>query len=68
MVVLNPQSGQVQFAKAFDTYQSSAELDKAIGKIADNSIVIAACQDDCVTNLSQSGKQLFRSMGSQQID
>jgi len=65
MVVLNPSDGKVQFAKAFDTYQSSVELDRAIEKIEDNSIVIAACQDDCVTNLSQSGKQLFRSMGSQ---
>ena len=68
MVVLDPASGKVELAKAFDTYESSVELDKVIPNIPESSIIIAACQDDCVSNLSQTGKNLFRRMGSQQID
>ena len=64
MVVLNPTSGKVQLAKAFDTYQSSNELDKVIPTISDSSIVIAACQDDCVTNLSIKAKQWLHDYGS----
>ena len=30
-------------------------------------IVIAACKDDCVTNLSEAGKQWFIDMGSEDI-
>ena len=39
-----------------------------MSKIPDGSIIIAACKDDCVTNLSQKVKSFFKAMGSINID
>lgn len=36
--------------------------------IEDGHIVIAACNDDCVTNLNHLGKQWFANMGSYEIN
>ena len=48
-----PENGYVLWAKVFDTYKTSEELDRFIhGAAAEGDIVIAACKDDCVTNLS----------------
>ena len=55
-------------AKAFDTYKSSVELQKFIDVgVPPRHMIIAACKDDCVTNLSQSCKQWFVDMGSDEI-
>lgn len=52
----------------FDTYKSSAQLDAFIASgIEEDFIVIAACKDDCVTNLSEAGKQWFAGLGSTEI-
>lgn len=57
IVVVDPSNGEVQFGKVFDTYKSSHELDSFISSpIDDGHIVVAACRDDCVTNLSSQAK------------
>lgn len=68
MVVINSSNGDFEVAKVFDTYKTSEELDQFIhGAAAEGDIVIAACKDDCVTNLSEKGKQWFADMGSTEI-
>ena len=54
IVVINPANGKTRFTRVFDTYKSSDELDKFItlNAIPLGYIIIAACKDDCVTNLS----------------
>lgn len=42
-------------SRVFDTYKSSEELEKFIDRkknLAEGSIVIAACKDECTSNLS----------------
>ena len=52
----------------FDTYKSSVLFDKFIKRtIPEGYIVIAACKDDCVTELSEEGKKWFEDMGSKLI-
>ena len=50
LVVINPSSGEVTFAKVFDTYESSLQLDDFIdsNSIASGNIVVIACKDECV--------------------
>ena len=68
LVIINPKSGQVESAKVFDTYKTSAALDELIrGGIPFGSIVVAACKDDCATNLSKYAKSWFAKMGSKEI-
>ena len=44
LVLVNRESGVVWFARVFDTYNSSDELDKLISQeFPKNTIVIAAC-------------------------
>ena len=57
IVVINTPYGTVEFAKVFDTYKSSAELDDFIDQgVPEHYIVVVACKDDCVTNLSNKAK------------
>lgn len=67
IVVIVPENGYVLWAKVFDTYKSSDEFDDSTHKIPEGYIVVAACKDDCVTKLSQYGKQWFANMGSVEI-
>ena len=50
--------GKVVFSKIFDTYKSCTQLDTFIKtqQFPPNSIIIAACKDDCSKNLSQTAK------------
>lgn len=68
IVVINPESGMVESAKAFDTYKSSEGLDKFLdtATIPDRHIVITACKDDCVTHLSDKAKRWLYNLGSTQ--
>lgn len=71
IAIINPlKGGKVEFAQIFDTYRSSEALDKFIdsNKLPDGIIVAAACQDDCVTKLSQNAREWFKWMGSTEID
>ena len=55
-------------AQVFDTYANSQSFDDFItNKVRDGLIIIAACKDDCVTNLSRKGKEFFAHMGSEDI-
>ena len=64
-MIINPARGQVEEAKVFDTYNSSAEFDKFIeNDIPDGYILVAACKDDCTKRLSQGAKAWFQKMGS----
>ena len=57
IVVINPSDGKVERSKVFDTYESSNEFDDFItDDIPLGCIVIAACKDECVTQLSTLGK------------
>ena len=70
IIVINPNDGEVEFGEVFDTYKSSFELDQFINfdVIPDGHIVVAACQDDCITALSETGKSWFSDMGSKEIN
>ena len=66
IVVVNPSNGRVELAQVFDTHRTSQQLEAALldAGIQDGSIVAAACQDDCVTQLSVKARSWFESMGS----
>ena len=58
-MVINPSSGKIVSARAFDTYKSSA-IDKFISKdIPEGNIVVAACKDECSTKMSKTLKLWF---------
>lgn len=68
LVVINPKNGKVETARAFDTYESSEEFDKFLNTyIPDQYIIVAACKDECTTNLSNEVKYWFSEMGSKMI-
>ena len=71
IVVINPKTAKIEFAKVFDTFKGSTEFDSFIandqGKIKPGSIIAAACKDDCARNLSDYGKAWFVNMGSMEI-
>ena len=69
LVVINICSGEVTFAKVFDTYRSSESLEYFIcnNVVKTGDIVVAACQDDCSKNLSDSCRRWFEDMGSAEI-
>ena len=53
-MILNPFSGQIEFAKVFDTYKSSETFDSFVCEhVPLKYIVVAACKDDCVSQLSK---------------
>ena len=68
-MVLNPASGKVESAIVFDTYKGSEAFDSFIAQdmTAENKIIVAACKDECVTQLSDRAKQWFADMGSSEI-
>ena len=52
----------------FDTYKSGTVFDDFVGKgLPYGQVVVAACKDDCVTNMSDLGKKFFSAMGSKEI-
>lgn len=56
IVIINPIDGKVVFAQAFDTCKSSSAFELFTEKdIPPGYIVVAACEDDCVLNLSENG-------------
>ena len=68
IVLVNSANGKVEVAQAFDTSASAQGFDNFIANELDEGYyVVAACKDDCVTNLSQAGKKWFASMGSTEI-
>ena len=69
LVIINPSNGNIEFSKVFDTYSSSTDIDHFIfnNTFPEGHIVVAACKDDCVSNLSDTAKVWFSSMGSEEI-
>ena len=68
IVVISPGNGEVQWARAYDTHMDKTAMDQFIGAgLQKNSIVVAACRDDCVARLSELAKTWFAEMGSQEI-
>ena len=68
IVVINPTNGEVCWAIVFDTYKSSDDLNEFILKgLPAGYIVVAACKDECSTNMSVHARILFTDMGSQEI-
>lgn len=68
IVVLNPQNGKAIYSKIFDTYKSSARLESFIDHyVFKDMIIVAACKDECATNLSSKVKIWFQQMGSEEI-
>lgn len=68
IVMIEPKTGSAEFAQVFDTYKNSTELDKFIERdIPEGHIIVAACQDDCATALSEKAKQWFADMGAIEI-
>ena len=70
IVIVNPMNPKdIILSAVFDTYKSSEVLDQVIKEsiekgVPDGYIIIAACKDDCTTNLSDYAKNWFSSMGS----
>ena len=53
IVVINSLDGKVEMTKVFDTYKSSEGFNKYLTHdIPDGYIIIAACSDECISNLS----------------
>jgi len=56
-VIIDKNNGKVVKARVFDTYSSSDDFEKFIlNDVPLDSIVIAACKDDCSKSLSEKGK------------
>lgn len=75
IVSISPLSGKVQWAEVFDTHKSSEKLERFIVNYLfrpqtaeEGEIIVVACKDECVTNLSDSVKEWFKSVGSTLID
>lgn len=66
LVIINPFTGIVEMAQVFDTYQDGACFADFIKwyDIPDGYIIVAACKDDCVSKLTDKGKEFFAKMGS----
>ena len=64
---LDPTNGKVIMARVFDTHSTSQGLEAFIKTVPVGHIVVAACKDECASNLSQTARQWFVSMGSQEI-
>ena len=57
IVIINQDNGKIELAKVFDTYESSDDFDKFIDSgIPKGHIIVAACKDECVKNMSLKGK------------
>ena len=68
IVVINSIDGNVEMAKVFDTYKSSEGFNKLITHdIPDGYIIVAACSDECTSNLSYDFKSWFENIGSKEI-
>ena len=54
IILINPISGKVEFAKVFDTYKSSIALNNFIESkmIKEGTVVVVSCKDDCYKNFS----------------
>ena len=64
-MIIDPRTGAVVQAKAFDTYLGSdALLDFIAEDIPEDTIVAAACKDDCTKALATDARQWFADMGS----
>ena len=53
IVVINSYDGKVEMTKVFDTYKTSEGFHEFIDHaIPEGHIIVAACQDECMSNLS----------------
>ena len=67
IVIINT-IGNVESAKVFDTHTTSLRLNEFVSTgVPEGYIVVAACNDDCVTQMSHKGKIFFANMGSKSI-
>ena len=68
VVVIDAETGEVETAQVFDTYQRGVGFDEFIETaIPEGRIIAAACKDECVTQLSTKAKHWFANMGSKEI-
>ena len=72
MAIIDPKNGRVEFARVFDTYETSDGFDEFLeaekDMIKEGHIVIAACKDECRFLLSEDpAKKWFQDMGSEEI-
>ena len=61
LVVIDPKSGTIQLSRVFDTYFSSTQLENTIDEIldCDGFIIVVACKDECISQLSNKCKLWF---------
>lgn len=66
VVLVNPENGKVEWTKVFDTYEKPEGFDYFCANvhIPHGFIVVAACKDECTSNLSAFGRSWFKFMGS----
>ena len=57
----------MEWAKVFDTYETSYRLEAVIKELPEGYIVAAACKDECVSSMSSKVKNWFEGMGSEKI-
>ena len=57
LVIINPLNGAVELSQVFDTYKGDHKLPSVSTRyIPPGYIIVAACKDDCVTQLSEKDK------------
>ena len=68
VALVDPNNGKVEVTKCFDTHKSSEEFEDFISKpIPVGHIVVATCRDEVSKNLSDKGRNWFKSLGSKEI-
>ena len=68
IAIIDPETGEVDWAQVFDTYKCSDELESALETIKPGKIIAVACKDECSCCLSEKVKDYFKSIGSQDIE
>ena len=69
IVIINASNGLVELSQVFDTYKSYRKFDTFTSNdIPSGYIIVAACRDECVKNLSKKGKDWFKKHGSKEIE
>ena len=56
-------------ARAFDSFNNDHWFDDFVKcELPEGHIVVAACKDECISNMSSEGKKWFEKMGSKEMN
>ena len=67
VVIINNSNGKIEFAKVFDTFKSSSQLEQFITQdfleIPPGSIIVLACKDECTKEITEGIKKWLINLG-----